>query len=579
MGASYGSIHLKTEDRDLVRDVLIRVAAAGHVKFLAGPALNGWIGIYPSGNGQDPTVSAAIASQFPGSVLHLLVHDDDFFAYLIYREGRLADEYHSRPDYFGAVSELERHRVRGRPSVFANLLPGLHKVAEVARILEAPGMSGATAGRPYDSVFMASQQLERFAAVLGIDNALTCYEYLKGGETAGVKRFRNFVEVPDPSPEQARQRRLRAAIQAEEKRLEKSGVLLATIKRKEPRMVLPDSPHWAKDAAGGFILTWSSVSPRVPPQPRRYSAPWGDEPSLVDLALEWTVCTLKVSPSGNFIAAGHGSGSWYGTVHDLRTGKQLLTIPHTRVVNEVEFSSDETQVVSRSQEGIAITSLVDLERVAFIDLEAGNHFAIHPDGRFLVADVSNFAIAIVDLQAACVVRRLSTARNDMNRWRNTVMRGEGPTGFWPNEMVRDLMFSPDGESLLCAMQEGARVYSWKNVLSAVDELPQPLASAASEIVVSEHSRSQQLYRLAFDAHRRTLLFCGLEGKVKFLRMDSGESGTLLEVPGRPPIVFVELSSDSATMCTVAYESMFERKRKPIVSQIWDYRRLAESALA
>src|SRR5207244_1348625 len=79
-------------------------------------------GVYPSVHGQDLAVSEAIAARFPGIVLHVLVHDDDFLSYLLYRDGRRLDQYSSRPNAlggpeFGVVADW-----RGRPGSFRGLL-------------------------------------------------------------------------------------------------------------------------------------------------------------------------------------------------------------------------------------------------------------------------------------------------------------------------------------------------------------------------------------------------------------------------------------------------------------------------
>ena len=51
MGAYYGSIQVRSEDRETVRIALESVAKECNQKFLLGPALKGWIAIYPDGSG------------------------------------------------------------------------------------------------------------------------------------------------------------------------------------------------------------------------------------------------------------------------------------------------------------------------------------------------------------------------------------------------------------------------------------------------------------------------------------------------------------------------------------------------
>src|SRR5262245_9697368 len=109
MGAFYGSIHFRTDDRSTIRKLLEQTTAKKKVRFLLGPVLNGWIGVYPSDSGQDERLSRTLAKGFPGEVLHMLVHDDDIFAYFFYQKGRLVDQYNSCPDYFKKLSESKKN--------------------------------------------------------------------------------------------------------------------------------------------------------------------------------------------------------------------------------------------------------------------------------------------------------------------------------------------------------------------------------------------------------------------------------------------------------------------------------------
>jgi hypothetical protein len=42
----------------------------------------------------------------------------------------------------------------------------------------------------------AESQLAEFAKALKISNALTAYDYLKSGEIEGVKKWKQFSEIP-----------------------------------------------------------------------------------------------------------------------------------------------------------------------------------------------------------------------------------------------------------------------------------------------------------------------------------------------------------------------------------------------
>src|SRR5436190_13112652 len=123
MGAFYGSILVKTEDLEAIRRVLGHVARESDNRFLVGPALNGWVSIFPNNSGQNDQVSAEIAKLDSHDIFHLIVHDDDIFTYYFYRNGKLIDQYNSCPNYFHEVSEAEKEQCKGNPEMFQDLLP------------------------------------------------------------------------------------------------------------------------------------------------------------------------------------------------------------------------------------------------------------------------------------------------------------------------------------------------------------------------------------------------------------------------------------------------------------------------
>ncbi len=55
MGGFYGSVQLRCEDRSKVLAAAEAVAREMGIKCLVGPALNGWVGVYPEGNGRPPS--------------------------------------------------------------------------------------------------------------------------------------------------------------------------------------------------------------------------------------------------------------------------------------------------------------------------------------------------------------------------------------------------------------------------------------------------------------------------------------------------------------------------------------------
>jgi len=139
MGGFYGSIHIRTDGYDLIKNILQDMAKKEGHKFYLGPAIGGWVGVFPDNCGQDDRVSLAIAKRVEYDVLHLVVHDDDIFCYWYYRNGKLVDKYNSIPDYFGEeITEEEIKRLQGQPEVFEHVVDHPCKIDEIREILE-PG--------------------------------------------------------------------------------------------------------------------------------------------------------------------------------------------------------------------------------------------------------------------------------------------------------------------------------------------------------------------------------------------------------------------------------------------------------
>ena len=188
MGAFYGSIHVRTENADTVRKVLDQVANEAGCKFLLGPALNGWTSVFPEDSGQSDRISLEIAKQLPDDVLHLVVHDDDIFAYYFYRGGRLIDRYNSCPDYFGDVSDGEKQQSQGHPELFRELLREPKSLSRLETLLAADK----------EKYTFESERMAKFIELLGLSNALSSYEYLQEGERDEIEGWEQFIHIESP---------------------------------------------------------------------------------------------------------------------------------------------------------------------------------------------------------------------------------------------------------------------------------------------------------------------------------------------------------------------------------------------
>lgn len=189
MGAFFDSIHVRTDNSGTVQKALEQVAKEADCKFLIGPAINGWISIFPSDIGRNEPISAKIATLIPNDVFHLTVHDDDIFFYHFYRNGQLIDRYNSCPDSFEEVSEDEKKQCQGHPELFQDLLRDTKFLTKLKTLLAA------------DKFTFESERMAQFVKLFGLSNASSSYDYLQSedwdeDEIEGWKQFIHIEYQP-----------------------------------------------------------------------------------------------------------------------------------------------------------------------------------------------------------------------------------------------------------------------------------------------------------------------------------------------------------------------------------------------
>ena len=275
-------------------------------------------------------------------MFHLLVHDDDFFVYEYYRDGKLVDRFNSRPDYFAPVSASEARKLRGRPETFGHLA-GSGDIFALKSMLADPEA---------ESFAFASTLLERFAQALGIRNAVTSYEYLQNGELEGLEGWDQFVHVPDLTSAKEQKRQLDESRRVLKQNLIREGLLFAELGGKKGRDC--PTPCWCPAPDGsGFLLGWSDhVAPREQTMAlERYGPPWPAGPAPTPLAIDSQVFGMALSPSGRYLAVGHAGGEWKATLWDLAENRRLLQVPQVRGAISVGFGPDEKSMISASSDG------------------------------------------------------------------------------------------------------------------------------------------------------------------------------------------------------------------------------------
>src|SRR5580658_950634 len=130
MGASFTNYHVRKADAAACARALTALISA---RALVTDSKNGWTTVYDEhSDSQDIEVfrrlAKGLSSKLKTAIIALMVHDSDIFVYLIYEHGKLIDQFDSKPDYFGPVSEAQKKEWRGD---FAKLIPYAKKKSSV----------------------------------------------------------------------------------------------------------------------------------------------------------------------------------------------------------------------------------------------------------------------------------------------------------------------------------------------------------------------------------------------------------------------------------------------------------------
>ena len=474
MGAFHGSFHVRSADREALLRVLATIASSAEVRFLVAPATGLWTAVYPSGAGQDFAVSRQAAAELECDIVHVLLHDDDVFAFELHRGGLLVDRFSSDPDYFGEVAPEERTALAGRPELLADLLrPGatVESVGAAMRRSEPPSVGDLLSlGR-----FPAGDQLVSFARALELGAVETSYEQLR------ESRRRGLEHVPGLASEGARKRAETTQATARRRQLMHAGLLLSSQQRKAESLLGPQ-PVVCAAPEGGFLIAWRDGMPSNAVPLLHFRSPWS-APVETGFVIGGGVNIITPSPSGALLAIGHGFGQWLLQMFSLREGRLVADVTLPRAAEHVSFCGED-RVLCRSEGALLEISVPERRIADRRDAGYGKACAAHPNGEHLVAHNSREGTLVVfSLREPAVRRSLLTARHDLAEWRRDAGEGKAATGFHPGDVPEALGFTRDGSFLVMAAVEGVPVYRWQDVLAAADYLPTPVAAAESTLMI------------------------------------------------------------------------------------------------
>ncbi len=566
MGEFFDAIYTRGIDAEILPRQLADAARELNCCFLLAPEIRGWRAIYCSRT-QDGKVAKALHQRLRTEVLYTLVHDGDIFCYDYYRDGKLVDEFNSRPDYFGKVSAKKRQSQGGHPDRLLLLLRDLSDVERLERILRHD------AEDPLD----ANEQLMEFGELLGLPNCATSYDYLLSDEEdEAIERRGEFVHIPDLEPEKAARASAYRSVRVEMDRMRADGLLLF---EQSPAPLAPV----ADPAGSGFVTSDRDMTFRGIDRPiYRIAPPFGEGPKPLGIVTAVHPNGVVLSASGRLLAAIQQRQI---AVWDRETSRQIAAMELEPPINAVRFLGDEKSLVAGGRR-LDVFSLPDGKRLRTIETMVGHAMALHPSGSLAVIVSGRATVQVVDLDAGRVVYRffldsqrdlgfmekmqlaLVTAaigKHRQDAHRQLARMGAGEGGFAPEldepltaEDPRAFLFSPDGAYLICGTGKAAWVFRWRTLLAAGVESPPPLyryrpesqPSGMPMAFLMPMNFSSGVGAVVYDAEMNWALLGCADGVVRRMDLASGEVSTLFTVPGGNLIQRMAMSADGSLLCTV-----------------------------
>jgi ribosomal protein S18 acetylase RimI-like enzyme len=166
-GASFGSIHVQTDDVRAVQSLI-----AGYVPRLghsAGTevteARSGWIAVYDALADRDRSAQRRLAGEISNTlgtvVVALALEEEAVVRFLLFERGLLVDEYLSVPTYYGSLGKADELSLAANPTLVARLTG-----ADPARVRAVARTASTPAELPPPRELLAE-----IAALMGLEGA------------------------------------------------------------------------------------------------------------------------------------------------------------------------------------------------------------------------------------------------------------------------------------------------------------------------------------------------------------------------------------------------------------------------
>ena len=551
------------------------------------------------------------------------------------------DEYHSKPDYFGSVTEEEREKGIAHPDRYQDLFLVRADLPKVQELL-------STHGEP--AFLFEQERMEQFAGFLGISNALSSYDYLQAGERQGIQGWKQFVHIPDLNSEKEARRAAKAAMAAEKKQLRKAGILLAEIKPPGPKGAIPPwGCYWSIDSTdAGVVFAWdhirsSRIIPESLPALYRLKAPWNDQPEEILLKDRKEPGVFAISPSSHWLVGEFACPDWKTLVWDWKRKEVSFEVTHSpeafglKPLPDVHatfaFGQDEQWLYLMRRQEFNVISLADRKVTLTIEgIVGGRSFAVHPSGDYAVVRFQQ-EIGILDLVRGKLIKRLTLLRKmglkelngiseeviiqlrlsewlfepevrkrlvlsdieieaifqDSNNLQkiNPVARNEIEERIRPFRVttrgvpdhITDISFSPSGNSLFVACS-GLRVFDWQLVLGTENQMPNAKFEADAPYREGTGDDFPPFVSAANYDQTRNLILCGSnDGMIQYFDLRTGKAGILLKLFDAFAVWSLKLSNDRKILVCHCVENPNRQNQLKQASflQVWNYPALLHAA--
>ena len=181
-GASFGSIHVQTDDVDAVvraAEIYVPRLPGGSNGTVVLPPRNGWTAVYDELCDREPTMLRRLTQDISnrlGSFVVLMVglEEEAVVRYALYERGRVVDEYVSVPEFHGPLPPGDVVGLAANPTVVSRLTG-----ADPARVREVARNAPVPTDLPPPPELLAS-----LASVLGVEGAT--YGHAHAGSEPGA---------------------------------------------------------------------------------------------------------------------------------------------------------------------------------------------------------------------------------------------------------------------------------------------------------------------------------------------------------------------------------------------------------